>query len=215
MRLTPSDIFRRTYELLTANAAPVVVVFLLLTALGTIVDGALAGEEMVDFLYLLLSLLTLGAQYGLTRVALAAGGQTPAAGFLFGRYFLLSIILTIVVLIGFVLLIVPGVILTIRLAASVPALIAEDLGPREALDSSWRQTKDHFWPLLQLFAAIFVVPGLIYGWASFDAGEGPIPLVPALIANAAFNAALIVGWHASTAVYLLTARRETLAEVFA
>jgi uncharacterized membrane protein len=53
------------------------------------------------------------------------------------------------ILLGFVFLIVPGIILLVRWSISVPYVISDDqIGVIEAIQRSWEETGDAFWPIL-------------------------------------------------------------------
>jgi hypothetical protein len=213
--LTASIIFGRTAELMRDGVVPILAFCLPLVAVGTVADASLGSADAGGMAIVAESIIAIAAQYWLTRHALQAAGRPPAPGSLFGRFFLLSLIISVGVSIGFFLLVIPGVILSIRLAASAPALIEEDLTVREAMDSSWQRTKDHFWPLLQVFGLLFL-PSILFLWSVFFVGDEPFGVVPALLINIIVNTATIAAWYAATAVHLLTSRSGgRLAEVFA
>lgn len=72
----------------------------------------------------------------------------------FWRFLGAHILTVIAIAIGFVLLIVPGIILSLGLAF-VPYLVVErGLGPIESMKESWRITKGHKWELALLFLAL-------------------------------------------------------------
>lgn len=65
-----------------------------------------------------------------------------------------SMILGIILLVGFLLLIVPGIILSIIFGFALYAVVEERLTPMEALKASARLTKGHRWQIFGLMAAI-------------------------------------------------------------
>jgi len=72
----------------------------------------------------------------------------------FWRFLGAHILTTIVVVLGFIAFIVPGIILGIGLGF-VPYLVVErSLGPIEAMKESWRITKGHKWQLFLLLLAL-------------------------------------------------------------
>lgn len=72
----------------------------------------------------------------------------------FWRFLGAHILTTIVVVLGFIAFIVPGIILGIGLGF-VPYLVVErGLGPIEAMKESWRITKGHKWQLFLLLLAL-------------------------------------------------------------
>jgi len=75
----------------------------------------------------------------------------------FGTVLLVSFLTGILVVIGLILLIVPGVILLTRFTVAIPALVIEDHKGTEPMNRSWNLTRGHFWHVL---GTIFVA-GLI------------------------------------------------------
>lgn len=61
----------------------------------------------------------------------------------FVKYLLAKVFTTIIILVGFLLLIVPGVIVSLGLMFSLYLVIDKDRGPIEAVKESWRITKGH------------------------------------------------------------------------
>lgn len=78
--------------------------------------------------------------------------------------FILNVILAIVLGVGFMLCLVPGLILSVLLLFSLPALVFERTNPLEALSISWNRAKGHFgncFLLLFVGAAIIIAIGLV------------------------------------------------------
>jgi uncharacterized membrane protein len=99
---------------------------------------------------------------GLTRIFLQiARGETPAFGTLFsgadrlGPMLLSTILVGMVVGLGFVLLIVPGIVLALGLSLSQFYVVDADMGPMRAMKASWAATKGHKGDLLVLGLAAF------------------------------------------------------------
>ena len=67
---------------------------------------------------------------------------------LFGLYIVAGILSMIVTAVGFVLLVIPGIILVVRLGVSGFALVEDRLGPIVSLRRSWDLTRGRFWHLL-------------------------------------------------------------------
>jgi hypothetical protein len=125
----------------------------------------------------------------------------------------LNIVSGLGILLGLILLVVPGAYLLVRWSAAVPALIAEDAGVSESLGRSAEAVEGRFW---HVFGAMLVV------WTPFMAGalaSGLAPedegLIGSLILNLSINLSLIAGWHLAVAIYAGRQNAGRLAEVFA
>lgn len=117
---------------------------------------------------------TLGASLGVTLLSVALAsvlqgmltrasfddlsgkGVSPGAAIGDGlRYFfpliLLGILLGLGVMLGFILLIVPGIILAVRWAVAAPAVVIEGLGPTTAMGRSAELSKGSRWAIFGLF----------------------------------------------------------------
>jgi uncharacterized membrane protein len=69
----------------------------------------------------------------------------------------ISILVAIGLAIGFMLLIVPGIILAMRWAVAVPACVVENLGPISALRRSAELTRGHRWKIFGMTVLILVL----------------------------------------------------------
>lgn len=76
---------------------------------------------------------------------------------LFVLYAIAALLTMLATGIGFILLIVPGIILAVRLGFTSFAVIEEGLKPIPALKRSWELTRGRFWPLLGLSAIICLI----------------------------------------------------------
>jgi len=72
----------------------------------------------------------------------------------FWRFLGAHILTVIAIALGFIALIVPGIILSLGLAFVPYLVIDRGAGPIDALKESWRITKGHKWQLLLLFLAL-------------------------------------------------------------
>lgn len=212
MTVTVSDILGEAVEQARPVIIPVALVYSLTVAIGTVADAELAGADMSGLLSFLLSCALLVAQFGLTRAALGAAGYDVGGGF--WRFFFLSLIVSIATGLAFLLLVIPGIIVLVRLSAAVPALFAEDLAIGEAMNASWERTREIFWPLLLAFSIVWVPTVLTIAWAFLGSGDGMTNPVSAIIFNLCWNAVLVFGWFLSIAAYRITTTN-TVAEVFA
>lgn len=92
---------------------------------------------------------------GMVRRTNPAIGTLFAGGPHFVSIVLASILYVIVVMLGLVLLILPGIFLAVRLGQYQMAIIDRKLGPVEGLKASWAITKGNFWNLFLLGLASF------------------------------------------------------------
>jgi hypothetical protein len=178
-------------------------------------DVGMAGEYDWGALFLI-SILCLVLQYWLTRAALAdIPGWNP--GTRFAAFIVLGIVSQAAIVVGFLLLIVPGIVLMVRWWISLPVLLDTELTVLEALGESWRRTERSFWPILGLIMPLYLL--MLLGLGAIEgmnlAGEARLYTpVEALVINVTLTAANIFGWYVAVAAYELTARRSHLSEIF-
>jgi hypothetical protein len=126
-------------------------------------------DTAVVVLATLLGVLGLAVVAGaVTRAAVAAAGGEDLGirrsyRFAVGRVgpLLAVLVLTwLLVAIGLLLLVVPGVVIGVQLAVAVPALVAEGLGPGKALARSGRLVRGHWWHTFGTLLATWLLLGL-------------------------------------------------------
>jgi hypothetical protein len=76
-----------------------------------------------------------------------------------GSVILVSVLVGLAVIGGFILLVIPGLIFLVFLSVSVPVLIVENRRGTDALSRSWNLVKGHFWHAV----GVIIVAGLITG----------------------------------------------------
>ncbi len=97
------------------------------------------------------------------------------AGFSKGLSITVALILqTILVLIGFCLLILPGIYLSVGYALTLPLILEKGLGPWQALEASRKAIHQKWWTVF----GIYLVMGLIYLVSAIPLGLGLIWTVP-------------------------------------
>ncbi len=107
-----------------------------------------------------------------------------------------GILFGIAVGIGFVLLIVPGLILATFWAVGAPAIVVERTGALEAFGRSWRLVRGDAWPVFGTLVVVFVIVVLV----GFVLGAIATP-----IGNGATVVAAIVSTVITAPVFALTA----------
>jgi hypothetical protein len=160
---------------------------------------------------------TLSANAGAAAVYVGVLGAIGSVIDLYGAYFGLSLLSGLGIVLGIVLLVIPGIVLLVRWLPAYAILLSEDTDVPEALSQSWERTRSQFWPVL---AAVLLV--LLLGAASaaiYAASEisSAVPEEAAIIAgNLALTLTSAVFTALGVAVYrLLGAKADTLGEVFA
>ncbi|MBE3596173.1 MAG: glycerophosphoryl diester phosphodiesterase membrane domain-containing protein [Hydrogenibacillus sp.] len=80
----------------------------------------------------------------------------------FWKYLLAGTIYTLIISLGLLLLLIPGIFLAVRLGFW-PYAIADGRGVLESLSYSWNLTKGHFWSLLGLYllAVVIILIGVL------------------------------------------------------
>ncbi len=215
------DILNATVDIVTTSARDVAIFALILgglTAIGVILGFAETGSMTIgagfsvdandsvgsglfDFLA---SVVSIVAGYMLIKALLSTQGLLRVEGNRFWLYLGMMILTIIGLAVGFLLLIVPGIILMVRWSASSGFLLGKGEGIVESLTSSWHATKGHgmaiFLAGLVMIIAIFVVVGILAAIA-FVLGSTAGGVISAFL-EAAANA---VGLAFGVAVYRLVA----------
>lgn len=133
-------------------------------ATGLVILAALIGAVITI-------VITSALQAAITRAAAQTTvgdpvdvGESYRFGFKrFGAVFLLSLLVGLVVAVGFILLIIPGIIFLTLLAVSVPALVIEGLGVTAAMSRSWNLAKGYFWHVLGTIILAAIIAGIVSG----------------------------------------------------
>jgi hypothetical protein len=199
------DVVRRYPVLLVPPVAVQVVVFALgllllggaaaMFAMGGLAGGlaGAAGAAIVFFVVsLLLALVASAVVVVMAREAL--GGREPvlgdAVGSVMGRFLdvvVVSVLSAIIIGVGLVLLIIPGIVAMVFLIFALPAVLLDGDGPPEALRRSVRVVKGHLGPVV----------GLAVGWiltlaVVFIAGKvlGLVPILGSLVSAVLDGAAV-------------------------
>lgn len=133
-------------------------------------------------------------------------GPMQAVGEASRRYpalLILAVLSTIGVLIGIVMLVLPGLALTVLWAVAIPVLLAERVGPVDALRTSFDYVRRHFWATFGVY--LVYVFGLVCAWIALAAiglsGEDYSP-GPLLVVQSLFDViSAVIGVFLTTAIY--------------
>jgi hypothetical protein len=210
MTLALNELLGRTWQLLHADRLRVVPVIVILTGLGFLVDSGLVEEGF----NVVVSGATFAAQYWITRSLLGRIGY-PIPRQPRGLAFIgLALLSGIGILLGLVLLVVPGLVLAVRWSIANPWLLSSDESISDCLRRSWHQTGVSFWPIFATFLIIYV-PAALVAVAAFVAGEwGEQQQVGIVIAGLATNLCVVTGWIAAIAIFSFLNPAPGLSEIF-
>ena len=102
---------------------------------------------------------------------------------LFFKYLISTILVSIITMVGFLLFVIPGIILAVRLAFFAYFIVDKEAGPIDAIKKSWNLTRGSFWnislfglllagfnilgALALLVGLIFTIPTTWVAWAVF------------------------------------------------
>ena len=155
------------------------------------------------------------ATYYLLAFLLDLRGRLPERETRIWAYVGMSILSVLGLIVGFILLIVPGIILLVRWSAASGFLLGERKGIVDSLGASWNATRGSSWPIfgaaLVLIIALGVI-GFLVGGAIGAAGSNLVAGAAGEFVNAFASAAFIAF---GIAVYLLVAGgASSVGEVF-
>ncbi|HJP65287.1 MAG TPA: glycerophosphoryl diester phosphodiesterase membrane domain-containing protein [Actinomycetota bacterium] len=127
----------------------------------------------------------------------------------FGSILLVSILVGLSVAIGFILLIIPGIFLLVKLSVAIPAVVVEDKRGREAMRRSWDLTATHFWHVFGVIIVAFLITAVVGAiFAAIGSGNDVVGVIFSTVGQilvAPFSALVTV------LLYLdVRARRENL-----
>jgi hypothetical protein len=108
----------------------------------------------------------------------------------------LAISASVLMGLGFVLLIVPGLIVATMLFVATPACVVEQLGPFSSMDRSARLTKGHRWRIFGLFLLIGLPVGILGEMIDLMAKIAGASGIPAAIGHVILDAIWGAGYAA-------------------
>jgi hypothetical protein len=210
-RRDPGHYLRETIALARANLPLVATAFLVMTGLGVASD--LLGRNG-SALNLVTWPVNLVFQYQVTLAALATRGLIEGRRRTrFWPMLGMSFLSTAGILLGCLLLLLPGLYLYVRWSLATPVLVAEEAGPGHSLSRSFEETSGRFWPLAGLFLLV-LVPVFLSPASVFFEARG-VTLLSSIVLNAPLNLSLVAAWLAAAAVYAEGKGSRQLADVFA
>ena len=216
-RLSFGEVIEATFALILNDFPIVLLIIAGTTAAATTIDMTAPSAGNI------LNILVLVVQYYLIRHLVDRHGLRSAdrlGGF--GSFFVVGLITGLAVLLGFVLLIVPGFYLIARWSMVDAAVVAENRGFSDAMRRSWDATADNVLPiaLAVLTISLPMIIGLTMMFAIGASGDerAMSGLGLSIVVNLLLYASQISIWYFGVALYqlLLAGPAKTqLGEVFA
>jgi len=157
------------FELAKKNIIFFIGIFVIVVIVSAISSGIQIGValEKQPMLYILLNVLTFIVNavigIGLIKISLEfIDNKKPKFSDLFYtkplvNFILASLIRGVITLIGFILLIIPGIVFSIRLQFVAYLIVDKNLPPVEAVKKSWEMTKGNTWNLLFFGILLFLL----------------------------------------------------------
>jgi hypothetical protein len=127
--------------------------------LGSILLGLISAAIWM----LLTGALTRGAAGALSGRPIDVGESYRAALSRLAGLIGLSLLIALVVGIGFALLIIPGIILLVFLSMAVPAFIIERRGVTDSMSRSWNLVSGSWWHVLGAIVVAAIISGIVSG----------------------------------------------------
>ncbi|MPZ10635.1 MAG: hypothetical protein GEU89_10565 [Kiloniellaceae bacterium] len=217
-------VLKRSFSTFFANIVPFGVLALILY-LPTLIYGFVsldalergvapdysAGDIIITLLSFVLTYVVVGALvYGTVQ---HLSGQKASLGTIISRglstivpVIVIAILLSLVVGVGFALLIVPGIFLIVAYAVVIPAAVVERPGIIGSFKRSWELTKGYRWSVLGILLVLAVilfilaaVVGSVAGIVAFTMGDFTLLIivnyVVSAISGALMSVALAVTYH--------------------
>ncbi len=111
----------------------------------------------VDWAWLPSMALYFWAQYYLYRMMLVRGGAVIDPRFKVFSLFLMAVLLTIPLYIGFAILVIPGAMLAAKYIMAPAFLVAEEITLMDALGESWRKSDTNFIAIFLAFMVMCII----------------------------------------------------------
>jgi hypothetical protein len=211
-RLNAGQMFAALREEVKKNAAILLGAIVLLVVSQLLVDSYVKSASLA-----VSGMINLLIQFAVTRSALDRSGMLPQdAGKKFFSFWGMNILSNIAILVGCMLLILPGLYLAARWLIAGPALIVEDRSAGEGLRESWERTRSSVWSamgaLLLLYGCGFFLALLPFLF--FPAMSETLPLQA--LSGFFSSTTIALGWLMGVGTYKLISRpQQALEEVFA
>lgn len=180
---TPGEIWSEAFRIYRENAAnlllivavvvvPLTFVSAVIVQTGVTILGLLVGAAIGIIIWAVLQAAVLRGAAQATigdPVDIEASYRWGLSRF--GSVLLVALLVGIVVAVGFLLLVIPGLIFLVFLSVSEPALIVENRRGTEAMSRSWNLVRGHFWHALVVILVAAIITGVIQGILTAIGGD--------------------------------------------
>jgi hypothetical protein len=197
--LKAGKIIDKTLGVLELNAAPAAIYVAVLTvlcvpvtyfAVGTLSPLRMLGGQLLN------AAAGIVCAYFLLVVMLRRTGLYSRTGRdAFLPYIALSVLYTLGVILGFIVIIIPGLFIMARWSIAQPLLIGGGQGVTASLGESWERTKDKEFQILGAWLALVVLPiAVIIAVRVFFGQQDLVGIVLTQVASSALGAA-VLAWN--------------------
>lgn len=209
------EVSAATYSLLRERAGLCAAVILAIAAGYTLLDlsGSAGGNGIASIA------VSVFGQYMFTEQLLADRMPSPPPGRKYGALFIASLLSGLGVLLGAVLLVLPGIFLLARWLIASPFIVERGMGASEALKASWEATAKA-WPglfaLILVAGAILIAAVIAIFVAAESWGYSDTSLVVLVPTNFLVGSMTVLAWLVAVAIYRLAVPAgDEFTEVFA
>lgn len=136
-------------------------------SIGVLLPALLSLMSSVGLIFIVLALIdvfivaAIMVSVGSGRAKISMVSKEAVSRYL--TFLFTSIVVGIIVVIGFILLIVPGIFLAIKLSIAGTESVVGKKDVVESLKSSWEKTNGNFWHILATFVILFLIVAIITG----------------------------------------------------
>jgi hypothetical protein len=143
------------FVVISALAAAPLFLFALAPTGGAKTAGTIAGLLLHFVLSALCQAMIVYATFQALRGRPVRAGESIGRGFgRLGPVLLTSLVTGVIVALGILLLVIPGIILSVIMCVAIPACVVERLGPSQSIERSSYLSRGYRWPIFGAFFAI-------------------------------------------------------------
>jgi hypothetical protein len=200
-RVSFGDVISNFSEIVRSRLSIIAIAIVSVAALYTVID--LAQTKSIGFIPNIL--VSIFGQYLFIEAILFGSSRNDLSRKRrFGSLFSAGILSGLGILVGLLLLVLPGIFLIARWSASSAYVVAEDMSGSEALRASWDATDESRWPLFFVYLLGCVIFGLLFCVTIFGAGIMQVAddsLAFSIVSNIAVSILVVGGWILGVAVF--------------